>query len=162
MEIRTVEDGDAKQIVDIYNSEVLNSTVTLDIRPRTPEQQLAWIGHHVGIHQALVAVEGNRVLGYASLSPYRMKAGYSGTVEDSIYLHSNYRGRGVGKQLLTALMETAQKSGFHTCMARIVASNRASFELHRSCNFELVGIEREVGRKFGRWLDVTLMQRMLR
>ncbi len=82
-------------------------------------------------------------------------------MEDSIYVHRDFGGRGIGKQLLGHLIHVARESGFHVMMARIESSGAASRALHASCGFELIGIERQVGRKFKRWLDVASMQRML-
>jgi phosphinothricin acetyltransferase len=82
-------------------------------------------------------------------------------VEDSVYVHPDFQGRGVGKGLLTELVTLAGHHGFHAVIGRIVGGHEASIGLHRACGFEQVGVEREVGRKFGRWLDVVLMQRLL-
>jgi phosphinothricin acetyltransferase len=130
--------------------------------PRTREEQLAWLVEHSGAHPAIVAVEGaGTVVGFGSLSPYRPRPAYSTTVEDSVYVHLSERGRGVGRLLLDELVRLSGAHGFHAVMARIVDGHEASIALHRACGFELVGVEREVGRKFGRWLDVALMQRLL-
>ncbi|MDQ1401826.1 MAG: L-amino acid N-acyltransferase [Actinomycetota bacterium] len=154
--------ADAEAIRDIYNPAVTGTTVTFDLVPRTVEAQQEWIRAHSGAHPALVAVDGaGRVVGFASLSPYRSRPAYSTTVEDSVYVEPHEQGRGVGGRLLADLVEMAVSHGFHAVMARIVGGHEASIALHRSCGFELVGIEREVGRKFGRWLDVALMQRLL-
>lgn len=161
MEIRGVRRDDADSIREIYNHEVLNSLATLDLVPRTLESQEMWMQEHSGIHTALVCTSEGVVVGFASITPYRSRPGYSSTVENSIYVHQNARRQGVGRLLLSELVRTAGTLGFHTCMARVVASQSASLELHRACGFELVGIEREVGRKFGRWIDIALMQRML-
>ncbi len=161
MEIRPARLEDAAQIASIYNYEVLNSTVTLEIDPRTTHQQEKWIARHSGVHQALVAIDHDEIVGYASLSSYKMRAGYNTTVEDSIYLHHGHRRRGTGKLLLVRLLEIAAVSGFHTCIARIVVGNVASIELHKSVGFRTIGIEKEVGRKFSKWLDVIVMQKML-
>lgn len=161
VEIRAVEKDDATALMDIYNREVLNSLVTLDLLPRTLELQQRWIAEHSGVHGAIVAVQDTTVIGFASLSPYRVRPGYSTTVEDSIYIHQDHRSKGVGKELLKALLELAGGHGFHACMARIVSTHLASIALHRSCGFQLVGIETEVGRKFGKWIDIALMQNML-
>ena len=101
------------------------------------------------------------MVGFASLSPYKERAAYRTTVEDSIYIRRDQQGRGVGKLLLSHLVTVAEASGFHSVMARIEASGAASRALHASCGFELVGVEREVGRKFNRWLSVAVMQRVL-
>ena len=101
------------------------------------------------------------VAGFGSLSPYRSRPAYSTTVEDSVYVRHDRRGEGVGQVVLAELVRLAEVHGFHAVMARIVGGHAASIALHTGCGFELVGIEREVGRKFGRWLDVALMQKLL-
>ena len=93
--------------------------------------------------------------------PTRSAPPYSTTVEDSVYVDHDHTGRGIGKLLLGELVVIARDSGFHSMIARIEASGDASRALHASCGFELVGIEREVGRKFNRWLSVAVMQLML-
>ena len=101
------------------------------------------------------------IVGYASLSPYRVRPAYSTSVEDSVYVHRYHQGKGVGRRLLTDLLDVAVAHGFHSVFARIVDGHGASIALHRALDFEVVGTEREVGRKFGRWLDVVVMQRLL-
>ncbi len=152
---------DAAAIRDIYNREVLGSAVTFDLVPRSLEDQRSWLARHAGAHPAVVAVDGAEVLGFGSLSPYRDRPAYATTVEDSVYVRHDARGRGVGRVILAELVRLATAHGFHTVMARVVGSHEISIAMHRACGFELVGIEREVGRKFGRWLDVALMQRLL-
>ena len=101
------------------------------------------------------------VVGFGSLSPYKERAAYRTSVEDSVYVRRDRGGQGIGKLILTELLQIAAASGFHAVFGRISASSEASIALHRSCGFELVGIEREVGRKFNKWLDVALMQALL-
>ena len=161
VEIRRAILEDAEAIRSIYNQEVLNSLVTLDLIPRSEAEQRHWIAEHSGVYPAIVAVIDGKVCGYASLSPYRARAGYSTTVEDSIYVDSGYRKQGIGTALLNGILNLANQHGFHACMARVMADHQASLTLHESCGFELVGIEREVGRKFGKWLDVALLQKLL-
>jgi phosphinothricin acetyltransferase len=161
--IRPAVAGDAGAIAEIYNREVLESTATFDLVPRTLEQQRDWLAARSGAFAAIVAVEpeSRRVIGFASLSPYKERAAYRTTVEDSIYVHADFARRGVGRALLTRLVEIARESGFHAVMARIEAGGDGSRALHASLGFELVGIEREVGRKFNRWLSVASMQLLL-
>lgn len=154
-----IEDSEA--IRTIYNHEVLNSLVTLDLIPRSDAEQRHWIAEHSGVYPAVVAELNGKVCGFASLSPYRARAGYSTTVEDSIYVDPNFRKQGVGTALLNEILKLANQHGFHSCMARVMANHQASLSLHESCGFALVGIEREVGRKFGKWLDVALLQKLL-
>jgi phosphinothricin acetyltransferase len=159
---RLVERRDAEALRSIYNVEVLESTVTFDLVPRSLAEQLAWIDEHSGGHPAIVAVsEDDTVAGFASLSPYRPRPAYATSVEDSVYVQRDQRGNGIGALLLTDLVELARDHGFHAVIGRIVGGHDASIALHEKCGFEEVGREREVGRKFGRWLDVVLMQRML-
>ena len=160
--IRLVEPRDADAVRTIYNREVLESTVTFDMVPRTLEEQRDWIAEHSGAHPALVAVDGDTtVVGFGSLTAYRPRPAYSPTVEDSVYVHHDHRERGYGRLILEGLVRRGSDHGFHTVIARIVGHHEASIGLHARCGFEFVGTEREVGRKFNRWLDVVLMQRML-
>jgi phosphinothricin acetyltransferase len=159
---RPAERRDAEAIRAIYNREVLGSTVTFDLVPRTLDEQIEWLDEHSGGHPAIVAVDDDgTVVGFGSISPWRPRPAYAPSVEDSVYVREDWRGRGVGRLLLEELVRIAQAHGFHTMFARIVGGHEASIALHAACGFETAGVEREVGRKFGRWLDVVVMQRML-
>ena len=160
---RLAERRDAEALRAIYNVEVTESTVTFDLVPRTLDEQVEWIDEHSGAHPAVVAVDeaSGDVLGFGSLSPFHARPAYRPTVEDSVYVNRDRRGQGVGRRLLDELVGLASDHGFHSVLARIVGGHEASIALHEACDFELVGTEREVGRKFGRWLDVALMQRLL-
>jgi phosphinothricin acetyltransferase len=161
MEVRLAVQDDAEAVRAIYNLEVTESTATFDLVPRTLEQQRAWLADHAGAHPALVAVDGGEVVGFGSLSPYKERPAYATTVEDSVFVHRGHRGEGVGRRLLEELVQLARDHGFHTVIARIVGDNEASIRVHRACGFEPVGVEREVGRKFGKWLDVIELQLLL-
>jgi phosphinothricin acetyltransferase len=153
---------DAEAIREIYNREVTGSTVTFDLVPRSIDEQIEWLDQHSGGHPAIVAVDDDgTVVGFGSLSPWRPRPAYSPTVEDSVYVHEARRGEGIGRMLLDELVRLAEAHGFHSIIARIVGGHEASIVLHARCGFEAAGIEREVGRKFGKWLDVVLMQRLL-
>jgi L-amino acid N-acyltransferase YncA len=175
MRIRLAELADAEAIRAIYNVEVTDSTNTFDMVPRTRAEQEAWILGHSGVHPALVATDerggadatghpganGELVLGFGSLSPFHERSGYSATCENSVYVDRAQRGRGVGKALLAELLVLASAHGFHSVIARIAGHNETSIGLHRAAGFELVGVEREVGRKHRQWLDVVELQRLL-
>ena len=159
--IRPATAADAVATAEIYNDEVLHSTVTFDLVTRTVQEQASWLDARSGALEVVVAERDGRVAGFASLSPYRDRPAYRTTVEDSVYVHRDHRGTGVGKALLEEIVSVASSRGFHSVIGRIVGGHDASIGLHRAAGFELVGVEREVGRKFGRWLDVVVMQKLL-
>jgi L-amino acid N-acyltransferase len=162
VEIRRATVEDAEAIRAIYNAEVTGSTVTFDLVPRSSDEQVAWLVERSGAYAVLVAVDDDgTVLGFASLSPFRERPAYSTTVEDSVYVDRQRRAGGVGRALLEELVATATAHGFHAMIARIVGGHDASIALHERVGFEVVGTEREVGRKMGRWLDVVVMERLL-
>jgi phosphinothricin acetyltransferase len=140
--VRLATLDDAEAIRAIYNREVTGSTVTFDLVPRTLAEQRAWLRAHSG-------------------APYRERPAYATTVEDSVYVRHDARRQGVGAAVLAELVRLATAHGFHAMMARVVGGHEASIQVHRACGFELVGVEREVGRKLGRWLDVVVMERLL-
>lgn len=160
--IRPAQLSDAQGIADIYNREVLGSTATFDLVPRSVDDQRTWLRERSGAHAVLVAEDHapNPVVltGFASLSPFRNRPAYSTTVESSVYVHHDYRRRGIARELMIDLLATARSHGFHSIIARVADSQEASLALHQSLGFELIGVEREVGRKFGRWLDVSVLQ----
>ena len=161
MQVRLARPTDAEAILEIYNEAVLRTTATFDLVPRTEAEQAEWMAEHRGPHPAVVATADGVVVGFGSLSPYRDKHAYATTVENSVYVHSEHRREGVGRALLDELIRLAGRHGFHAIIARIGERNSASIGLHEACGFELVGVEREVGRKFNRWLDVSVLQRLL-
>ena len=160
--LRVAQERDAEAIADIYNHEVENSTATFDLVPRSIEVQRDWIVARSGAFSALVADDAAAgVIGFAALSTYRDRAGYRTTVENSVYVHRNHQRRGVGRLMLGALLEVARDSGFHTVIARIDSQSSGSLALHESLGFVVVGVERQIGRKFGRWLDSLIVQKFL-
>jgi L-amino acid N-acyltransferase len=160
--VRLAEVRDAEAIRRIYNREVLESTVTFDLVARSLEDQIQWLEARSGAHVVVVADDDHgEVCGFGSLSPFRERPAYSTTVEDSVYVDPAHQGRGVGLLVLSELVTVATAHGFHSVIARIVGGHEASIALHRACGFDTVGTEREIGRKFGRWLDVVVMQRLL-
>lgn len=161
VELRLARPDDADATREIYNTEVTGSTVTFDLVPRSLEDQRRWLDDRSGAMAVVVAEADGEVVGFGSLSAYRPRPAYSTSVEDSVYVRRSAQGTGVGRALLGELVHVADARGFHTVMARIVGGHEASIGLHRSLGFETVGVEREIGRKFGRWLDVVVMQRML-
>ena len=169
MRTRLVELADAGALMNIYNPEVIETTVTFDLVPRTLLEQEDWIRRRLVTHPCIVAINddddvgevgarGELVLGFALVAPFKERPAYATTVENSVYVHRRARGRGVGELLLRELIATAGDSGFHSLIARIVGENEGSIRLHEKCGFTLVGTEIEVGRKHGIWLDVVEYQ----
>ncbi|MBT95523.1 MAG: GNAT family N-acetyltransferase [Acidimicrobiaceae bacterium] len=161
MEIRLAHVKDTEFIREIYNDEVMSGTATFDIAPRTIQEQRDWLTERSGAHVVLVAESDGEIVGFGSLSRYQRRPAYSTTVENSVYVRPKDQGKGVGLALLGALIEKASEHGFHTIIARISAESKGSIATHKKAGFKEVGREKETGRKFGRWLDVVVMQRFV-
>src|SRR5213594_1489093 len=159
--IRRARESDNLQIAAIWNREAIGTAATTDTEPRSPKAQRAWLAAHMGEYPALVAVDGDEVVAFGALAPYRPKPSYARTVEDSVYVKAGWRGKGVGGLILDALIEHARARDHHSMIARIIADNEASLRLHERHGFIRVGREREAALKIGRWLDVLTLQHML-
>ena len=160
--LRDATETDLPAILAIYNNEVLTGVATFDLEPRTLEQQRSWLYEHGAPHCAIVAVDrAGEVVAYASLSRFRPRPAYRFTVEDTVYVRPDRQRQGIGRALLENLILRARQAGFHTMLGLVTADNVASIELHRACGFVETGRDRELGHKFGRWLDIITMQRFL-
>jgi phosphinothricin acetyltransferase len=156
--IRLAAPGDAEAIRAIRNDVIEHSTAMWTTELLTPEDGKTWLAENLARRSAYVAESGSQVVGFANWAPWRPKDGYRHTVEDSVYLADGHQGRGIGTKLLRTLIAGAQESGAHVMMACIEATNRRSVTLHERLGFEFVGTAREVGTKFGCWLDLTMMR----
>jgi phosphinothricin acetyltransferase len=160
--IRAATGDDLPAIVAIYNHEVRHGTATFDTEPWSVEGQGAWLaGHGTPPHPCLVATDGGLVVGWGTLSIWSTRCAYARTVEDSLYVHHDHRGRGVGHALLQALIARARTAGLAVILARIETSGTASLALHRHAGFTSIGVMHRVGEKFGRVLDVELLELLL-
>jgi L-amino acid N-acyltransferase len=161
--VRRATRADVPGILDIYNDAVARTTASYDYEPRTLEHRLAWFEDHSRHDYAVfVAVgAGEQVLGWSALNRYHDRVGYRFTAENSIYVASAHRGQGLGKQLMSPLIEAARLRSLHAILAAIDGSNEASIRLHAGFGFQTVGRFKEVGYKFGRWLDVLYMELLL-
>jgi len=159
--IRLVDPADTEAIRAIRNDVIEHSTAMWTTEPVSPAAGQAWLAENLARRSAYVAEAGGQVIGYANWAPWRAKDGYRHTVEDSVYLTGEHQGHGLGAALLGALIAGAANAGAHVMMASIESSNARSVALHQRLGFELVGTAREVGTKFGRWLDLTMMGRPL-
>jgi L-amino acid N-acyltransferase len=163
--VRAATRHDLARILDIHNDAVLTTTAIFDYAPQTPAAREAWFeAKQAGGWPVIVVadVRTDAVLGYGSYGPFRAWPAYKYSVEHSVYVHKDARGRGLGRQVLAALLDEAARGDYHTMIAGVVADNTASLALHRALGFEDVARFREVGYKFGRWLDLCFLQKMLR
>lgn len=156
-DIRDATRADLEAIFTIYNHEVLHEVSTFDTETRDPKADADWLADRAPRYPVLVAVRDGVVLGWGSLSQWSSKRGYARTAEVSVYIDRSYRGEGIGRLLLDALIERAPRGGIAVLLARIAGENPASNALHESLGFAHVGVQRRSGEKFGRVLDVALM-----
>ena len=163
MEIRPCTRADLPGVLEIYNEAVLNTTATYDYEPRTLEHRIAWFDDHVkSNYPVFVAVDdGGRVLGWSALNRFHDRAGYRFTSENSVYVAADQRGKGIGRLLMPPLIEAARARELHAIIAGIDATNETSLRLHASFGFERVAHLKQVGYKFGRWLDLVYMELLL-
>jgi L-amino acid N-acyltransferase len=159
--IRTATEADLPVINAIYNHYVLHCTCTYQTEPSTAAERQAWFEAHGEQHPIIVAERAGTVIGWGSLSRFHEREAYRHTVEDSIYVHHDSQRTGVGSALLAELLRRAQQLGHHSIIGGIDTEQTGSLALHESFGFIRVAHYREVGHKFGRWLDVIRMQRML-
>ena len=159
--IRKAELADLEAITAIYNDAIRNTTATFDTEPKTAEQQLKWFQEHDDRHVILVAVLDGNVVGWASLNRWSDRCAYADTAETSFYVDAAHRGQGIGRELKEALIEEARRLRFHTLIARVAEGSEESLHLNEAFGFVHVGTMKEVGRKFGKLLDVHILQKML-
>lgn len=158
MPVRPASPADFPYVFDIYHDEVRNGVGTFDTEPLSEEKQRAWLGAHDSPrHPLTVAVENGRILGWGSLKPWSDRCAYARAAEISVYVHRDHRGRGVGRELLADLIARARAAGLGVLLARIAGENKASLALFRKAGFQSIGTMRRVGEKFGRVLDVELL-----
>ena len=152
----TLDDLDA--ITDIYNDAIVKTVATFDTEPKRLDEQKRWFMTHGDEHPILVAEQDHRILGWASLSQWSDRCAYSETAEISLYVREGHRGKGLGRRLLREIIDEGRRVHLHTVIARIADGNSVSIHVHEAVGFRHIGVMKEVGRKFGGLLDVTLMQ----
>jgi len=156
--IRPATEADQQSMMEIYNEAVLNSNATFDTEPRTLQSQLSWFRLHKHNHPVLIAEEESQIIGWASLSPWSERCAYETTVEVSIYIHKDFRGKGTGIKLLKIITLEGEKLGNHTIISRITGGNDVSLHIHEKLGYRHIGVMEEVGFKFGKYQDVYMMQ----
>ena len=160
--IRTAKEDDLPRLLEIYNDIIINTTAVYDYEPHTIEMRKQWweTKKTQGFPVFVAEDEGN-IWGFSSIGPFRAWAAYKFSVENSVYVASNARGKGIGKLLIPPLLEASKKLGMHTVIAGIDATNEASIKLHKRFGFEEVAYFKQVGWKFERWLDLKFLQALI-
>jgi phosphinothricin acetyltransferase len=158
--IREADQQDAAAVAGIYNQGIEDRGATFETEPRSAGEMAAKLAERER-YPLLVITEDDVVLGWAGLSAYRSRACYAGIVEFSIYLDRRARGRGLGRQLLTSLIDVARERGYWKLVSRIFPSNAGSRMLCRACGFREVGVYEKHGRLDGQWRDVVIVERLI-
>jgi L-amino acid N-acyltransferase YncA len=161
LKVRPAALEDLEPVTAIYNEAILKTVATFDTVPRSLADQIKWFHEHVPRYPILVAELDGKVVWWASLSRWSDRPAYDGTAEVSVYVEQDHQGKKIGHALLEALVEAGGKGGFHTLVSRIVQGSDVSIHLHDRLGFSHVGVLKEAGRKFGKRLDVTIMQKLL-
>jgi len=159
--IRPAEIKDLDEITEIYNDAVINTTATFDTEERTRETAEKWFYEHNEKYQVIVSEIHGVISGWASLSKWSDRPAYDNTTECSIYVRKEFRRQGIGRKLLYQLIRNAEYCGIHTIIARISEGNETSIKMHKEFGFDEIGIMKEAGIKFGKYIDVTIMQKMI-
>ena len=156
-------DRHASQILEIFNETILTSTALFDYVPRPPESMVSWFKAKENGNFPVIGVESleGQLLGFASYGTFRAWPAYKYSAEHSVYVHKDYRGKGIGRLLMKELIAAAQDQGYHVLIGGIEATNTGSITLHKSLGFNHAGTIRQAGFKFGRWLDLSLYQLIL-
>jgi L-amino acid N-acyltransferase YncA len=156
--IRPATAGDAAAVTAIYNDGIADRLATFETRPREVAEVEAWLEDGLPF---LVAVAGEEVVGWARVSPYSDRCVYEGVDEHGVYVARSARGGGVGRRLLDALCDEAERAGIYKLTSRVFTDNAASRAVHVAAGFEEVGLQRRHGRLDGRWKDCVLVERLL-
>ncbi|CDO68705.1 hypothetical protein BN946_scf184652.g32 [Trametes cinnabarina] len=165
--IRNATDDDLNAILDIYNDQILNGTATFHTQIQTLEERVQWLTNLRAENYPCIVAEvtddesgSKQTVGWANLWHYNMRQAYDGSAELSLYVHHAFRGKGIGERLLQGLLEETRKQGsrFHTIIALVTTENERTINFWQKQGFMHCGTLREVGYKFGRWLDVAYLQ----
>ena len=159
--IREVRPDDAAQIAGIYNRYILETTISFETQPLSAEDMRIRIEEISSYFPYFVAENNGKLTGYCYAHPWKERAAYCKTLETTIYLASEAKGRGLGTRLMTQLIKECRNRGYHTLIACITAENEESCQFHERLGFKKVSHFEQVGQKFGRWLDVADYELML-
>jgi phosphinothricin acetyltransferase len=159
--VRDAAAEDAAVICTIYNQGIEDRIATLETQLRTPEERRQWMAARGARHPVVVAVSGGQVVGWGSLNSFNPRPAYDHVVDLSVYVERAWRGRGVGRGLLTHLLDRARGLGYHKMVLATFPYNAGGLALYRRMGFSEVGVYREQGQLDGRWVDVLIMERLL-
>ena len=157
--VRPARPEDLPAIAGIYNWAVNQTFATIDSEPLSNEEVQSWYSVHIKDHPLCVAEDGNGVIGWARLMPWKQR-GFD-IAEDLVYVDPVHHSRGVGRELLAHIIEAARELGYRSIVASLAADNRSGLALHQKAGFEVVGTLRDAAYKFDRWMDITLVQKSL-
>ena len=160
LNVRKASLNDIKSITEIYNEAIEKTVATFDTKKKTIDEQRKWFEDHGSKNPIVVAEKDKKIVGWGALSKYSTKCAYSDFAEISLYVIEKEQGKGIGKQLIKNIVDEGEKAGLHALIARITEGNKISIMLHESVGFQHVGILKEAGFKFGKRLDVYLMEKI--
>jgi L-amino acid N-acyltransferase YncA len=159
--VRAASAADADAICAIHNQGILDRVATLDVTTRTPDGVLDWLADRESRHPVIVASVGGAVVGWASLNRFNPRPAYDHVADFSVYIEREWRGKGIGRQLLDRLIELAREIGFHKMVLSALAFNQAGIALYTRAGFSIVGVYREQGQLDGEWVDTLIMEMLL-
>jgi len=160
--IRTANIKDISSIQEIYNEAIRNTNATFDTKEKSIDEIKDWFNSHGLKNPIIIAKEKDNIIGWASLNKYDEKKAYSDTTELSLYVKSDFQSKGIGKKLMENILSEGKKAGVHVVLARVTAGNKISSHLHKSFGFEKIGTLKEVGKKFGKILNVHIYEKILK
>ncbi|MCD2348949.1 GNAT family N-acetyltransferase [Clostridium guangxiense] len=161
--IREANENDLMEILEIYNYAILNTTAIYAYEPHDIEERKQWYYERKqNNHPVIVFEEDDKVVGFATFEQFRAYPAYKYSLEHSVYVHKDYRKRGIGKKLMKKLIEVANEQGYAIMVAAIDSENSGSIELHKKLGFEYAGTIEKSGFKFGKWLDLVFYELKLR
>ncbi|MBN1907494.1 MAG: N-acetyltransferase [Deltaproteobacteria bacterium] len=161
MKIRCAKTEDAQHIIDIYNWYIVNTIITFETDPVSFAEMQERIGEKLQNHDWLIAEIDNEIIGYAYYGVFRVRVAYRHTVESTIYLSKEYKGRGLGMPLYSALIDSAKNKGFREMLGVIALPNPESIKFHKKSGFNDAGTLKNIGFKFGRYIDVAILQKTI-
>lgn len=161
LSIRPATANDILRITHIYNDAILNTTATFNTETKTVEERMQWFLNHDEKHPVIVAEINSQVIGFASLSKWSDRCAYDGTAEVSVYIDRNHRGKGVRKRMVEVIALEGERAGLTNLISRITEGNLSSIHIHEQLGFEHIGVMKKAGKKFDRFLDVHLMQKLI-